>query len=76
MWDENFHFPKKGVKNVGENMTFPPPEAEFLDEIQTKVLKIYFLAIHSHFYSFDLRFLFLSNSRNLLQFLEFSYCTL
>jgi hypothetical protein len=31
------------------------PEAEFLDEIQTKVL----LAIHSHLCSFALRFLFL-----------------
>ncbi len=65
MWDENIHFPKKarerGVKNVGGNMTFPPPEAEFLDEIQTKVLGVYFLAIHSHFYSFTLGFLFLQN---------------
>jgi hypothetical protein len=31
-------------------------EAEFLDEIQTKV---FLLAIHSHFYSFALIFLFL-----------------
>ncbi len=34
----------------------PPPEAEFLDENQTKV---FLLAIHSHLYSFALRFLFL-----------------
>jgi hypothetical protein len=65
MCDENIHFPKKarkrGVKNVGGNMTFPPPKAEFLDEIQTKVLRDYFLAIHSRFYSFTLRFLFLQN---------------
>ncbi len=27
-------------------------EAEFLDEIQTKVLGIFLLAIHSHLYSF------------------------
>jgi hypothetical protein len=37
MWDKNIHFPKKarerGVKNIGGNMTFPPLEAEFLDEI-------------------------------------------
>ncbi len=34
------------------------PEAEFLDEIQTKVLIFFLLAIHSHLYSFALRFLF------------------
>ncbi len=35
------------------------PEAEFLDEIQTKVLRVFLLAIHSHLYSFALRFMFL-----------------
>jgi hypothetical protein len=35
------------------------PEAEFLDEFQTKVLSVFLLAIHSHFYNFALRFLFL-----------------
>jgi hypothetical protein len=35
------------------------PEAEFLDEIQTKVLRVSLLAIHSHLYSFGFRFLFL-----------------
>jgi hypothetical protein len=34
-------------------------EAEFLDEIQTKVLRVFILAIHSHLYSFALRFIFL-----------------
>ncbi len=34
-------------------------EAEFLDEIQTKVLRVYLLAIHSHLYSFALRLFFL-----------------
>jgi len=34
-------------------------EAEFLDEIQTKVLRVFLLAIQSHLYSFALRFLFL-----------------
>ncbi len=28
------------------------PEAEFLDEIQRKVLRVFLLAIHSHLYSF------------------------
>ncbi len=35
------------------------PEAEFLDEIQTKVLKAFLLAIQSHLNSFALKFLFL-----------------
>jgi hypothetical protein len=34
------------------------PRAKFLDEIQTKVLKVFLLAIHSHLYSFAVRFLF------------------
>jgi hypothetical protein len=34
------------------------PEAEFLDEIQTKVLRVFLFVIHSHFYSIALRFLF------------------
>jgi hypothetical protein len=38
-----------------------------LDEIQTIVLRVLFRAIHSHIYSFALRFLFLQNSRNLLR---------
>jgi hypothetical protein len=33
--------------------------AEFLDDIHTKVLRVFLLAIHSHLYSFALRFLFL-----------------
>jgi hypothetical protein len=31
---------------------------EFLDEIQTKVLRFFLLAIHNHLYSFALRFIF------------------
>jgi hypothetical protein len=54
------------------------PDAEFLDEILTKVLKVFLLAIYSHIHSFAMRFLFLSNSCNLLH-LQFSpwlsYCT-
>jgi hypothetical protein len=30
-------------------------EAEFLDDIQTKILRVFLLAIHSHLYSFALR---------------------
>jgi hypothetical protein len=34
-------------------------ELEFLDETQIKVLLVFLLAIHSHLYSFALRFIFL-----------------
>jgi hypothetical protein len=34
-------------------------ETEFLDEIKTKVLRVFLLAIHRHLYIFALRFLFL-----------------
>ena len=34
-------------------------EAELLDEIHTKVLRVFLLAIHSHLYSFALRLLFI-----------------
>jgi hypothetical protein len=34
------------------------PEAEFFDEIQTKVLRVFLLAILSHIYSFTMRILF------------------
>ncbi len=37
------------------------PEAEFLDEIKTKVLRVFLHAIHGHLYSFALRFIFLQN---------------
>jgi hypothetical protein len=43
-----------------KDITSPFLEAEFLDEIQTKVLRVFLLVIHSsHLYSFALRFLFL-----------------
>jgi hypothetical protein len=37
----------------------PRPVAEFLDVIGTNVLRVFLLAIHSHLYSFTLRFIFL-----------------
>ncbi len=37
------------------------PEAKFLDEIQTKVLKVFLLAIPGHLFTFALRFIFLHN---------------
>ncbi len=35
------------------------PEDEFWDEIQTKILRVFLLAIHIHLYSLALRFIFL-----------------
>jgi hypothetical protein len=46
------------------------PEAEFLDEIQTKVLRVFLLAIHRHLYNFALRFGFIFFK--LMQFLTVS----
>ncbi len=46
--------------------------AEFLDEIQTKNLRVFLLAIHSHLYSFALRFIFLRTHATSYSF----YCTL
>jgi hypothetical protein len=53
-------------------------EAEFLDEIPTKVLrfKSFLLAIHSHLNSFALRVLFLQTHATSYIFLQLSYCTL
>jgi hypothetical protein len=48
------HDPGKG------NFQLPAyTEAELLDEILTKVLRVFLLAIRSHLYSFALRFIFL-----------------
>ncbi len=47
-------------------------EVKFLDEIQTKVLRVFLLAIHSHLYTaLPWDFYSSSNSHNLLQFLQF-----
>ncbi len=51
-------------------------EAEFLDEIQTKAL-VFLIAIHSHLYSFALRFLFLQTHATSYSFysLDTVHCT-
>ncbi len=49
------------------------PEAEFLDEIQTQVLRVFLLAIHSHLCSFALRFIFLQTRTNSYGFLQLLY---
>jgi hypothetical protein len=54
------------VLNAGEL------EAEFLDEIQKKVSRVFLLAIHSHLYSFALRCLFLQTNATSYNF-YFSY---
>jgi hypothetical protein len=43
---------------------------EFLDEIQTKDLSFFLFAIHSHLYTFSLRFLFLQNHAT-----SYSFCS-
>ncbi len=52
-----------------------------MEEIQTKVLSVFFLSFHSHLYSLALRLLFFQTHTQPLtvstvQFTEFSYCTL
>ncbi len=47
----------KIVKNLVRHGKKTLPEAEFSDEIQTKVLRVFLLDIHRHLYSFSLRFL-------------------
>jgi hypothetical protein len=53
-------------------------EAEFLDEIHPKVLRVFLLAIHSHLYRFALRFLFLQAHTTSYSFYSalLTYCTL
>ncbi len=46
------------------------PEAEFLDEIQTKVLRVFLLVIHSHLYSFSWYFHFFKPTQPLTVFLK------
>jgi hypothetical protein len=55
------------------------PEAKNLDEIheiQTKILKVFLLCYSQSPLQLCLRISIFSNSRNLLQFLQFSFCTL
>jgi hypothetical protein len=47
------------AKSVTFSHLCSSPEVEFLDEILTKVLKVVYVAIHSHLYIFALRFIFL-----------------
>jgi hypothetical protein len=51
-------------------------EAEFSDEIQTKVLRVFLLAIHCHLYSVTLRLLFLpthATSYSLTVMLQYTF---
>jgi hypothetical protein len=57
---------------VGPGPWLNCPEAEFLDEIQTKVLIVFLLAVHSHLYSFALRFLFLQTRATFHSFLQYT----
>ncbi len=50
---------RKKCSEGGGVVFLPQPEAEFLDEIQSKALRIFLLAIQRHLHSFALRFIFL-----------------
>jgi hypothetical protein len=50
-------------------------EAEFLDKIQKKVFRVFLLAAHKSALQLCLEISISSNSRILVQFLEFNYCT-
>jgi hypothetical protein len=52
------------------SLSLSSPEAEFLGEIQTKVLKVSHLVIHSHHYSFALGFVFLQTHATSYSFLQ------
>jgi hypothetical protein len=43
-------------EQINKTSTPETSESEFLDEIQTKVLRVFLLALHSHLYRFALRF--------------------
>ncbi len=58
-WARTHHFPSWLSSGPLRARICERPEAKFLDEIQTKVLRFVLLAIQSHLYSFALRFLFL-----------------
>ncbi len=47
-----------GPPGWGGREAVSAPEAQFLDEIQTKVLRVFLLVIHSHLYSFAWDFFF------------------
>ncbi len=51
-------------------------EAEFLDEIQTKVLSVFLLPIQNHLYIFALRFLFLETHATSYNFYSALWWTL
>ncbi len=59
---------------------FPAPgphtEAKFLNDIRTKVLRVFLLAIYSHLYSFASSFLFIQTNAISYIFLQIIYCTL
>jgi hypothetical protein len=59
---------KRDVINVINRSSRFCAEAEFLDETQTKLLTVFLLVIHSHIYSFPLRFLFLQTHTTVYSF--------
>jgi hypothetical protein len=50
------------------------PEAEFLDEIQTKILRVFLLVIHSHFRSFACDYFFKLTQPNTVSTVHTAHC--
>jgi hypothetical protein len=59
-----------GIEPRTVQISHTPSEAEFSDDIQTKVLTVFLLAIQSHLHSFALRFLFLQTHAT-----SYSFCS-
>jgi hypothetical protein len=51
-----FYIYEGQIRNLESFQSNPSPEAELLDEIQTKVLWVFLPTVHSHLYSFALIF--------------------
>jgi hypothetical protein len=68
------HFPHNPAEKDyrSHDLKYKNSEAEFLDKIQTIVLRVFLLVIHSHFYmySFALRSLFLQTQAISYSFYE------
>ena len=73
LFESNPGTPK--ISHVNEGCIVPRTEAKFLNEIQTKVLRVFLLAIQSHLYSFALRFMLLQLTQPLIVS-TVCYCTL
>ncbi len=72
-WEHRVHtewqWPLSGVYSIMMKK-LAQPDAEFLDEIQTKVLRVFLLSIHSHLYSLPWDLYFLKPTQPLTYFFK------